>query len=130
MRPLGERESSSSKTIKGIRCTSAKRDRLLTTRSSRPSRAGLSCTIERDPTIKVLAGLPVGMRALRDSVSDEWEWQEIGERRKARDRDLNTLVLVRPKAPPAARKEIFYLLTQRLRAVLYSSAPSGLLSRH
>ncbi len=47
------------------------------------------------------------MRALRDSVSDEWEWQEIGERRKARDRDLNTLVLVRPKAPAAARKEIF-----------------------
>src|SRR5258708_26362248 len=79
MRPLGERESSSSKTIKGIRCTSAKLDRLL----------------------------PVGMRALRDSVSDEWEWQEIGERRKARGRDLNTLVLVRPKEPAAARKEIF-----------------------
>src|SRR6185503_13827449 len=30
MRPPGERESSSSKTIKGIRCTSAKLDRLLT----------------------------------------------------------------------------------------------------
>jgi len=35
------------------------------------------CIIERDPSIKVLAGLPVGMRALRDSVSDKWEWQEI-----------------------------------------------------
>ena len=35
MRLPGERESSSSKMIKGIRCTSAKLDRLLGTRSSR-----------------------------------------------------------------------------------------------
>jgi hypothetical protein len=37
----------------------------------------LHCIIERDPSIKLLAGLPVGMRALRDSVSDKWQWQEI-----------------------------------------------------
>jgi hypothetical protein len=35
------------------------------------------CVVERDPTIKTLAGLPVGMRALRDSISGEWEWQEV-----------------------------------------------------
>src|SRR5258708_33356902 len=37
----------------------------------------LHCIIERDPSIKLLAGLPVGRRALRDSVSDKWEGKAI-----------------------------------------------------
>ena len=66
-----------------------------------------TCLVERDPSIKVLAGLPVGMRALRDRVSDTWEWQEIEKEKSPPNRDVNTLALDWRKAPAAARKEIF-----------------------
>jgi hypothetical protein len=35
------------------------------------------CVVERDPTIKLLAGLPTGYCAGRYSVSDSWEWDQI-----------------------------------------------------
>ena len=33
------------------------------------------CIVERDPSVKVLAGLPVGHCALRESPAHNWEWQ-------------------------------------------------------
>jgi hypothetical protein len=35
------------------------------------------CIVERDPSIKLLAGLPPGHRALRDSVSTKWRIEKI-----------------------------------------------------
>jgi len=37
------------------------------------------CIVERDPSIKLLAGLPMGMRAVRNDSSEEWEWEEFQE---------------------------------------------------
>lgn len=32
------------------------------------------CIVERDPSIKMLAGLPPGYHAFRNSTTDNWEW--------------------------------------------------------
>ncbi len=37
------------------------------------------CIVERDPSIKFLAGLPVGMAAVRDKLSDQWTWEQMEE---------------------------------------------------
>ena len=37
------------------------------------------CMVERDPSLKLLAGLPVGMRAVRNNSSDQWKWEDFEE---------------------------------------------------
>jgi len=37
------------------------------------------CIVERDPSVRLLAGLPMGMRAVRNDSSGEWEWEAFQE---------------------------------------------------